>query len=157
MKADKVKAVLQAHDFFDQAVVEHGFLRYNRDYRVVAEIAGQRFPGANVEILARYTLVFRGCVEVYYRSNLQNLDLDDVYIDFQRWEKAGQPAGFVWGVNYADAYPGARYVDASERAASWQQALGRTMHEVMIETNTYNLALVFAELLGTTENVPPAE
>jgi hypothetical protein len=157
LDADKVKAVLKAHDFFDQAVIEHGFLRYNRDYRVVAEIAGPRSSGARIEILALYTLVFRGCVEVYYTSNLHNLDLDDVFIDYKRWEKAGQPNGFVWGVNYADAYPGARYVDASERAAAWERTLGRTMHEVLIETNTYNLALVFAELLGAAEKVPPAQ
>jgi len=157
MDREEVKALLEEYRFFDQAVVEHGFLPYNRDYRVVAEISGQRSPGAKVEVLERYSLLFRGCVEIRYTSNVKTLDLDDVFIDHDRWERAGQPAGFVWGVNWADAYPGLRYVDASERVASWQQRLGRPMHEVLIETNTYDLVVVFAELSAAAEKLPPSE
>ena len=58
----------------------------------------------------------------------------------------GEPEGFVWGVNWADAYSGLAYVDESATAASWSDKLGFLMHEVVIETNTYTLALVFHDV-----------
>ncbi len=152
----EVKALLERYSFYDQPLIEHGFMPYNRDYRVVAEITGQRSPGAKVETLERYTLLFRGCVEVHYATHVHDRNLDDVFIDYGRWEAAGNPKGFVWGVNWADAYPGARYVDSSPRAAKWQATIGRAMHEIVIETNTYDLALVFAELSVTAEDVKPS-
>jgi hypothetical protein len=36
---------------------------------------------------------------------------DDLFIDYETCERAGNPEGFVWGVNWADAYPGLEYVD----------------------------------------------
>jgi len=156
LESTEVKALLERHSFFDQPVVEHGSLPYNRDYRVVAEITGRRSPGAKVEILERYTLLFRGCVEIHYTTRVHDRELDDIFIDRNRWEAAGQPKGFVWGVNWADAYPGARYVEDSQRAAAWQGRLDRPVHEVLIETNTYDLTLVFAELSVTAEEVGAA-
>jgi hypothetical protein len=151
--SDEVKAILERYSFFDEPLVEHGFMPYNRDYRVVAEITGQRSAGAKVEIVERYTLLFRGCVEVHYATRVHDRDLDDVFIDYSRWVAAGEPEGFVWSVKGADAYPGARYVEASQRAAAWRETLDRPMHELVIETNIYELALVFAELSVTVEKV----
>ncbi len=60
-------------------------------------------------------------------------------------EKA--PAGFMWGVKSAEAYPGWTYVADSERAAIWSKKMGLPMHEIVIETNVYKLSLVFHALV----------
>jgi hypothetical protein len=153
VESTEVKALLEKYSFFDQPLVEHGFMAYNRDYRVVAEITGRRLPGGKVVIIKRYVLLFRGCVETHYTTNVHDRDLDDIFIDHRRWEAAGRPEGFVWGLNFADAYPGARLVEDSQRATAWRETLDRAVHEVVIETNIYDLALVFAELSVTTEDV----
>jgi hypothetical protein len=71
---------------------------------------------------------------------------DDVLIDWDEWEAADNPEGFVWGKKFADAYPGLSYVTDSPLAASWTERLGHEMHEVMIETNTFLLRLVCHDL-----------
>jgi hypothetical protein len=144
-----VQQMLDAYDFFDQAIVEHGFTPYNRDYRLVAEIYGTSLTPGNTgsELHATYTFTFRGCVEANYRCNvIHGFSVNDIFIDYDRWIDGGEPDGFVWGVNFADAYPGLRYVDDSERATAWSERLGLSMHEVTIETNTYTLALVFHDI-----------
>jgi len=150
MEADQVKALLGQYNIFDQSIVEHGFTQYMRDYRVVAEIYGRRSANAEVSVLERYVMLFSGCVEVAYVMKVQ-LDLDDMFIDYKRYQAAGSPDGFVWAVNAAEAYPGPTYVDDSERAAVWKGKVHLPMHELSIETNVYELRLVFAELSVTVE------
>jgi hypothetical protein len=72
---------------------------------------------------------------------------DDVFTDYGAWERAGCPEGYVWGVCYSDAYPGASYIDNSALAQEWSRRLNKPMHEVRIETNGHNLALVFHDLI----------
>jgi hypothetical protein len=139
-----VRELLKVWDFFDQAITGHGFTAYNRDYRLDVVFVGADKVEHPVEYL------FRGCVEAHYESRVvpppSAAFMDDRFIDFERWEAAGHPKGFVWGVNHADAYPGLTYVENSERAASWARSLSLPMHEVTIETNTYLLRLVFHDL-----------
>ena len=47
---------------------------------------------------------------------------------------------------WADAYPGAEYIEESERARAWTESLGELMHEIRIETNAYALDLVCHDL-----------
>jgi hypothetical protein len=107
-----------------------------------------------------YRYLFRGCVEAHYRCGVvAHFSLDDTFIDYGSWQAAGEPKGFVWGVNWADAWPGWTYLGESERATEWACKLGVAMHEVLIETNTYTLALVFADLAVTKVGerwVPPS-
>jgi hypothetical protein len=152
MDADQVKALLGQYDIFDQTIVEHGFTQYMRDYRVVAEIYGRRSADAQVEVLKRYAMLFRGCVEAIYVMKVQ-VDLNDVYLDYKLWRAAGSPDGFVWAVNSAEAYPGLTYIDDSERAVLWTAKASMPMHELSVETNVYELRVVFAELSVTAE--PP--
>ena len=70
----------------------------------------------------------------------------DVLTDYTAWEDAGHPDGYVWGVNWMAAYPGAKYVRDSAAAADWSARLGRPMHEVLIETNGHRIRLVFHDL-----------
>jgi len=145
-----VPETLARYDFFDDAVVEHGFTRYNRDYRLVAEIYGQPAAGEPVRHLATYTFLFRGCVEAHYASVVPPaaFSLDDRLIDYDRWVAGGWEPGdaFVWGAG-ADAYPGLRYVADSPKAATWAERLALPMHEVVIETSAYTLSLVFHDVV----------
>lgn len=141
-QANNIHETLAQWDPFDMPVTRHGFTEYNRDYRV--EVT---FVGAD-RVEHPVLFLFRGCVEAHYECRVAPgpAFMDDAFIDYGRWEAAGCPDGFVWGVNWADGYPGWRYVEASPRAAAWAERLGLPMHEVEIETNTYLLSLVFHDL-----------
>ncbi len=132
----------------DNAVLRHGFVDYNRDYQLTVEsVVGPMPPGL-------YSYLFRGCVEAIYESNVPaaGFSVNDVYIDHQAWEAAGCPAGFVWGVKWADAYPGWYEVNDSPRAARHASELGIDMHEIVVETDTYTLNLVFHDLVVTVRS-----
>jgi hypothetical protein len=136
---------MQKWDFCDQAIIQHGFMAYNRDYRI--EVV---FTGAD-RVEHPVTYLFRGCVEAHYQNLVVPAAypafMDDRFIDYQQYEAAGYPEGFVWGVNFAEAFPGWQYIENSERASAWAQKLNLSMHEVKIETNTYGLILVFHDLM----------
>jgi hypothetical protein len=93
-----VEQMLEEYDFFDQAIMEHGFTLDNRDHRLVAEIYGvSHTPGATgSELYATYTFMFRGCVEAIYRCNVvHGFSVDDIFTDYDRWLEGGEPSGFV--------------------------------------------------------------
>jgi|SRR4051812_10135839 hypothetical protein len=130
---------------FDSAVVAHGFAPFLRDYDVVVEVPAAKPDGSGSYISGRYRYRFSHCPEAIATSAVapNSWAWDDAFTDMSAWEAAGAPGGFVWGVRYADAYPGMSYAEASDRARHWSQVLGHTMHEVLIETNVWLLRLVF--------------
>jgi hypothetical protein len=140
--AASIQAALD--DMFDCPVLRHGFTDYSRDYEVVWQGIGPRTG-------KQYVTTFRACVEAHCTVDLspEMFPLDDVFIDFERWEAAGAPDGYVWGVKWANNYPGATYVNDSERAARWSALLNVPMHEVIFQTNPFTLTLVFHELQVT--------
>jgi hypothetical protein len=73
----------------------------------------------------------------------------DAFLDHEAYRQAGEPEGFLWAVEYADAYPGLTYVENSDRARMWSDRMRREMHEVILETNVYSLHLVFHDLTVT--------
>jgi hypothetical protein len=142
----EAKAIRQAlEEAFDMPILRHGFTAYNRDYELVWRVP-KSFQGPDRG--CTYTYLFRACAEAQYTGSFDPsmFPLDDTFIDYTRWQAAGEPNGFVWGVDWADNYPGATYVEGSARAAVWAERLRAPMHEVRVETNTYRLALVFHEL-----------
>lgn len=142
--------------FFDSAIVSHGFTEYLRDYDVVIDVPAALPADVPIGdttgsyIQGRYRYRFTHCPEVRVvttvRDDVWRLSWDDTFTDYERWEAAGNPEGFVWGVNWADAYPGMSYLSDSTLAASWTERLAREMHEIAIETNTFNLQLVCHDL-----------
>ena len=72
---------------------------------------------------------------------------EDIYTDYAAWERADAPNGYVWGVCYQTAYPGAMYIENSQLASEWSRKLGKTMHEVRIETNGHDIGLIFHDLI----------
>jgi len=139
-----VKQLLKREDFFDAAIVRHGFTDYMRDYEVI--VAARNGP-PNTDI---HKYQFIGCVESHYQTKLerglaQSLADEFVYSGTDYPDKK-EPDGFIWGVRFAEAYPGMEYLETGDRAEYWSRLLGRTMHEVSIETNVYLLRRVFADV-----------
>lgn len=135
---------------FDSGIVSHGFASFLRDYDVVIEVPTAKPDGSGSYIMGRFRYRFTHCPEAHANSTVDpetwRMSWDDLFTDYQAWEGAGAPAGYVWGVRYAAAYPGMSYVDHSASARQWTEQLNREMHEVRIETNAWVLHLVFHDL-----------
>ena len=142
--------------FFDSVIVSQGFAEYLRDYDFVIDVPAALPPGVPIGdtvgsyFEGSYRYRFTHCVEAHVTTSIEEtiwrFSWDDILIDYEEWEAAGNPEGRVWGVNQDDAYPGWSYVADSPAAASWTQKLGRQMHEVLIETNTFKIRLICHDL-----------
>ena len=158
-----VRELLERESFFDAAILRHGFVDYMRDYQLIVS-ARNGPPYTDVH---RY--LFVGCVEAVYQSAIAPEHLprslpDDLVYSGPDYPDKDDPDGFIWGVRYANAYPGLSYIADGKRAAYWRDRLSRPMHDVFLETEAYTLLLVFAdvryEFLGSDDQpglLPPKE
>jgi hypothetical protein len=138
------------HVLFDSNIVEHGFMPYLRDYQILSQFGSKR-------VFFRFTHCVSAVVTTTVPDELWLESWEDVFTSRDAWEKAGCPKGYLWGVNYAVAYPGATVVANSSRARDWSTRLGKQMWEIRIETNTHNIELIFhdlrvSELLDSSES-----
>jgi hypothetical protein len=142
---------IEGWPLFDGAIVEHHFTPYMRDYDVIVDTCAAAPDDSGSYLEGQYRFRFTHCVFAAVASTVADgtwaCSWADHFTDYQTWEKAGEPEGYVWGVNWQNVYPGARYVTNSEAAADWSRRLGRTMHEVEIETNAQLIRLIFHRLL----------
>jgi hypothetical protein len=140
--------------FLDVGILSHGFAPHMRDYEVLFEALWGRKEWADAK--GTYRLRFTHCPEATIRTAVSDANWQqawsDVFIDHARWEAAGEPSGFVWGVCWSTAYPGVRYVDESPRARDWSARLGKPMHEVSIETEAFKIHVVFNDFTVTKLN-----
>lgn len=126
----------------DFALFDHGYLGHGRDYYWHIEDCLGSDKG-------RHEIVFTHCVEAHCRTRVVGRvwaeSWDDVFTDYERWEAAGEPEGYVWGSNWSMAYPGLTVVDDgdSETAKDWSRRTGRPFHEVLLETDRFAIRLVF--------------
>ncbi|WP_329537250.1 hypothetical protein OG568_53115 (plasmid) [Streptomyces sp. NBC_01450] len=129
---------------FDHAVVHHGYTNYMRDYEVIVYATADPRTGITPSHL-RY--LFRYCVEARCETSVPvetwRVSLDDRLIEY---ETGADLDGYVWGVKWHCLYPGAKLLPESETTRRWSKALGIDFHEVRIETNAHNLALLFSDL-----------
>jgi hypothetical protein len=149
--AERIEA-LGNDEFLDSIIVAHGFTPYGRDYDVTLLTVAALPPDVPIGdttgtyVDGRYRYRFTHVPETHLRSAVEPRwwrdSWDDIFIDYEAWQAAGTPEGFVWGTERAEAYPGLSYVANSERAQVWSQAIGREMYEVMIETDVFVLDLV---------------
>jgi hypothetical protein len=154
-----VRELLKREDFFDAAILRHGFVDYMRDYEI---LVGGRDGPPHTDV---HRYLFVGCAEAFYETAIEprafNTSLRDANVFAgPDYPEEDIPDGFVWGVRYANAYPGLTYVEDGKRAAHWAAAMSRPMHEVLIETEAYRLRIVFADVrhehLGREgEGAPP--
>jgi len=145
-----VQEKLAEGPMFDNGIVEHHFTPYLRDYDIVVEAVAPSPKGNRFYVEGYYRYRFSHCVVAHVETAVQDKawrnSWDDVFIDFETWQKAGSPDGYVWGVCYSAVYPGLTYVEGSHLAHEWSERLGKPMHEVFIETNGHNIQLVFHDI-----------
>ena len=139
MNLDEIERVLE-RPLFDSAIVRHAFAPYMRDYDLIIVIGEHHF-------LYRFTHCTSATYETRVVDEAWRASWDDVFTDPDGYERAGNPPGFFWGTGWALAYPGATLLKDSIQAAQWTGRLGRTMYHVRIETNAFNLELIFHDLV----------
>ncbi len=139
MTVDEIKKAIQ-EPLFDSGILRHGFAPFLRDYDLVAQIN-------QFQYLYRFTHCVLAIVATAVEDRLWKESWDDIFTDRIAHEQAGSPEGYVWGVCYSLAYPGATYIENSVCAQDWSRRLGKPMHEVLIETNGHNLDLIFHDLI----------
>lgn len=124
----------------DFAVLGHGWARHGRDYLVLVQDMLGSEPGT-------YELTFthRVCLdyETRVRDDIWPISWSDEFLEYQVWLDAGEPAGYVWGTDWSNAYPGITTADQSQLAEDWSQRVGKPMSEVGLETGRFALRLVF--------------
>lgn len=127
----------------DVGVIHHGLAAHGRDYEFIIEDCIGPRPGT-------YRLTFTHVVELEYASALQattwSESWSDDFIEYERWEAAGEPKGYVFGTNWSNAYPGFAALESHARAKSWSSKLGRAMHAVSIETDRFKMTLIFHDV-----------
>jgi hypothetical protein len=137
----------------DIGVMEHGLAKHGRDYVFILEDCISHRPGT-------YRLTFTHIVEMTYETALSPSgwlkSWSDDFIDYKRWEDAGEPEGYVFGTDWSLAYPGWTALTDDAAAASWTEKLGRPVHAASLETDRFKLKLVFsdARLEQLSENAP---
>jgi hypothetical protein len=144
-----IREKLEKYEMLDVGILLHSFTPHMRDYDIITQVGGLGWdmgPG-------RYLYRFTHCTEAHCVTTLTDTgwreSWSDTYIDYEAWVEAGQPEGFVWGVQWSLAYPGLTYIDESESAGRWSSRLGTQMHEVNIETEAFCLNLIFHDVRVT--------
>ena len=136
--------------FIGVGILSHGFAPHMRDYDVLFEALWGKKRWADAKGNCR--LRFTHCPEATTVTKVSDAGWkqawSDVFIDHAQWIAAGEPEGFVWGACWSTAYPGVSYVDDSARAHEWSERLGEPMHEVVIETEAFQLHVVFNDFAG---------
>ncbi|MDH4125699.1 MAG: hypothetical protein OEW64_12805 [Gammaproteobacteria bacterium] len=137
--------------FLDVGILQHGFAPHMRDYDVVFEALWGKEKWADAK--GTYHLRFTHCPEAATTTAVSDFGWKqawaDVFTDHAQWVAAGEPEGFVWGACWSTAYPGLSYIDESPRARHWSKRLGKPMHEVSIETEAFQLRVVFYDFKVT--------
>src|SRR5690606_24728534 len=84
---DTIRARLEW--LFDLAILSHGVATHMRDYIIEAELGGQS------EHRGHYVFTFTHCVIANYstavRDDTWRTSWDDVFIDYARWLRQGEP------------------------------------------------------------------
>jgi|SRR5262245_54576415 len=101
-----VRELLNREDFFDAAILRHGFTDYMRDYEIV--VSGRQGP-LHTDV-HRYQFV--GCVEAVCTTNVEPAVFvsslaDDFVFAGPDYRDKEDPDGFIWGTRWSCSYPGA--------------------------------------------------
>jgi hypothetical protein len=149
VNTQEIKSALD--EVFDQAVIFHAFADYMRDYDVYIYATADPRTGIEPEHLRyRFTHCVRATATTAVRRDVWPRSVGDEFTDYEDWLRSGEPEGYVWGVKWQVLYPGMQLLPASDETRQWSERLGLQFHEVLIETNGHNLALVFSDLRVST-------
>jgi hypothetical protein len=149
--ADLGSALAELHD---KELIFHGFTPYMRDYEMV--VYEPVDPNPKYGLVPRHLrFLFRHCTEATVTSRVRpevwSRSLSDELLKVRHVSR--DATGYVWGVESQELYPGARVVKGSKRAACWADRLGIAFHEVLVESNSQAIGLVFSEV--TVSEVTP--
>lgn len=144
MSQEDLRSLMREFDLFDGALLFHAYKRYMRDYELIVEVhVGPAEQGT-------YSYLFKYCVEVNISTSLSGAryrnSLDERLIDYETGKDLD---GFVWGVNWSQLYPGWEIITPSKKASEWTERIGIDFHEVSIQSNSFNITLIFSELVVT--------
>ena len=137
----------------DIGVMSHGFADHGRDYIFILEDSISNRAGT-------YRLTFTHVVQLSIQTAVApetwTSSWSDNFIDYQQWEAAGEPDGYVFGANWSLAYPGFTVIDDHPLALEWASKLNRPMFAASLETDRFNLTLVFhdAHLEHSSHDTP---
>ena len=138
--AEKILEWLPGYDF---AVFEHGFAGHGRDYFIVIQDTIGAAPGT-------YRLTFTHCVQADYETRVVDKvwpkSWTDEFLDYDAWLKAGEPAGYVWGTKWSNAYPGLKVEEKSVAAAEWKKKIGKDFFHISLETDRFFLRLIYHDI-----------
>jgi hypothetical protein len=144
MKTEELEDLMRAFNLFDGALLFHAYTRYMRDYELIVENhVGPAERGT-------YSYVFKYCVEsdisTPLSGDLYRKSLDERLITY---ETGKDMEGYVWGANWSLLCPGWELIAHSKKASEWQQRIGIEFHEISIQSDAYNITLIFSDLLIT--------
>ncbi len=132
--------ILRWFPAMDFAVLAHGFAPHGRDYFVHVQDCLGRDPG-------EHRFEFTHIVHLNYETRVLDAvwpsSWEDVFLDYEEWQRSGEPGGYVWGTNWSNAYSGIEVVEPSELADSWARRLGKTFYEVTLETDRFHIRMIF--------------
>jgi|GEM_PF-1603875 len=133
-------ALLEWFPEFDFGVLDHGFAPHGRDYFLLVESSLGKEPG-------RYRIQFTHVTELRYSTAVDDdvweKSWGEAFIDYQAWQDAGEPDGYVWGTCWSLAWPGLRAIEPSPRAAAWSARVGKPMYETEIDTDRFSVNMIF--------------
>ena len=135
-----LKEILEWLPELDFAVLAHGFAPHGRDYVFIIE-------DCLVHNQGQHELVFTHCMKFEYETRvsaeLWPVSWTDEFLDYTKWQEAGEPDGYVWGTNWSNAYPGIEIIEDSSVATEWAKKIGKPMYEFAIETDRFFMRIVF--------------
>ena len=121
----------------DFGVMSHGFAPHGRDYDLVLEVGRSGTYKLTLTHVVEMRLDTRVSDEAWCRS------WGDEMINYEAWLAAGEPEGYVWGNNWSMAFPGLSIPAEDPSAELWTKKLGKPMHAMRLETDRFNLIVVF--------------
>ena len=124
----------------DFAVLSHGWADHGRDYVLNVEATISSDPG-------QHEITLTHCVRIDFETRVRDdvwpRSWTDEFTDYERWQQAGEPEGYVWGTRWSMAYTGLTSVVPSVLADEWTQRIGKPMHELTLETDRFFMRAIF--------------
>jgi hypothetical protein len=124
----------------DFAVLNHGLVTHGRDYQVTIQDTISARPGTYRLI---FTHVVRADCQTAVSAEVWSRSWEDVFLDY---ELSKDMDGYVWATNWSLAYPGITAIVGDEEASEWSRRIGRPMYAATLETDRFNLRLIFHSL-----------
>lgn len=127
----------------DFGVMAHGFADHGRDYEFIIE---NNIGGDTGTHRLTFTHVVSFRYETAVADEFWRQSWDDRFIDFDAYNAAGEPEGYVWGTNWSLAWPGFEAPHPTPDSDRWTKKLGHLMYEMSIATDRFRITMVFHDL-----------